>query len=345
MKRNVLVVAVLLLTLAYNSYASIVSYEDFERPLSSETGMGMKLWGASAESGEITDSGKQVTVLTVKDEAEAERTAVQFNFNKTKSSFAAEVKFKIRGTMNNVYVSAGQGNSTLSRLQISKDGRVSINDGAKTRLFDNTVITSGNWITVRICYNHVTGKADVRCNSEILRGLGSCGDYSGEGIDYILIQSGYGINDILVDYYLVEEGSGLNAEVRPIEPDYIDEPVSHARTDVINIKYNGKYKFFDYAPVMRNERVLIPFRRAFEMLGLEIYYNESERTAIGKNSGYEVKIADKSNVAYVNGAEKKLDVVPEIIDDSFYVPVRFVAEAMNKKVDWDVDERTVIIED
>lgn len=45
----------------------------------------------------------------------------------------------------------------------------------------------------------------------------------------------------------------------------------------------------------------------------------------------------------VNGQEKEMDVAPVIVNDRTMVPIRFVAEAFGKRVDWDDKDRKVTI--
>jgi subtilisin family serine protease len=46
----------------------------------------------------------------------------------------------------------------------------------------------------------------------------------------------------------------------------------------------------------------------------------------------------------VNGVEKMMDVGPIILESRTMVPIRFVAEELGRKVTWDEEERTVMIE-
>ena len=56
-----------------------------------------------------------------------------------------------------------------------------------------------------------------------------------------------------------------------------------------------------------------------------------------------VTITEGSNVAYIDGAEQALDVTATIHNDRFVVPVRFVSEAFNAKVEWDPFSQSVLI--
>ena len=48
--------------------------------------------------------------------------------------------------------------------------------------------------------------------------------------------------------------------------------------------------------------------------------------------------------AYVNSSEQQLYVPPTIRNDRTLVPLRFIVEALNLKVDWNGDTHTITIE-
>ena len=45
----------------------------------------------------------------------------------------------------------------------------------------------------------------------------------------------------------------------------------------------------------------------------------------------------------VNGATKKMDVPPQVINSRTMVPVRFVAENLDRDVSWDGETQTITI--
>ena len=59
---------------------------------------------------------------------------------------------------------------------------------------------------------------------------------------------------------------------------------------------------------------------------------------------FTISVSINSNIAYVNGEQKMLDVPAEITNGRTFVPVRFFGEALGMNVDWDGYTKTVIIE-
>lgn len=344
MKKILTLILAILIIFVNCSASEILFDESFDNSNISLEKFGIKLSGGEAKIGEYKDGAKKITGLKLESN-DSSTIALQKNFSKLKGVAAVEVKFKIEGSMSDISVSVGDGLTTLSKVDISSKGQVTTTNGANKLMFSSSNYTLGSWATVRFCNYPSKRKYDVRFGNELLSNLNAYTDYSMDGIDYVLIRTGAGSSSILIDYILVEYGNDLDAEVRPIEPPYIKAPVSHAVMGKINVCYNGKYKYFDYEPKNINGRILLPFRRVFEMFGMEVSYNPQEKSAVGKNDKYEIKIKSGSNIANVNGINHTLDVTPMIIEDSFYIPVRFISQSAGKDVDWDDSTKTVIIND
>lgn len=324
--------------------ATTLINEDFEAT-EEISGYGVKLSGGSAEVKKVSDGAKEVKVLTLTDVSDDEGIALYKNFDKTEGVTAVEVRFRYSTAMNNFSISVGGGSGIISRVTVSATGEVSVTDGAEFKKFKDTTVRLNNWCTIRFCIYPDKTRADVRCNNEILKNLTYYQGYTEKNADYLLFKTREGKPVVEIDYYTVQNGSDLDASVQPIIPPYVDGPIPHAVPGKINVLYNGEYKFFDYQPIIKDSRVLLPFRRIFEMLGLEISYDDRTKTATGKNEDYEVKITNGSNTVYVNGVAKTVDVTPGIINNSFYVPVRFVSQSIGKNVDWEDESKTVIIND
>lgn len=86
--------------------------------------------------------------------------------------------------------------------------------------------------------------------------------------------------------------------------------------------------------ITENERILLPIRIVTENLGARIDWDSKTRkvTIIDAENTIQLFI-DKKN-AKINGKEYNLDVAPKIFNNRTYVPIRFVVEALNAKVDY-----------
>lgn len=111
----------------------------------------------------------------------------------------------------------------------------------------------------------------------------------------------------------------------------------------------GEIKTNDVAPVIVNDRTMLPARFVAENLGAEVEWDVEKRlvTVTGKSlkTGEEVTILITigKETAIVNGKELKLDSPAFIENDRTYTPVRFIAEELGASVEWLEASRKVII--
>lgn len=98
-----------------------------------------------------------------------------------------------------------------------------------------------------------------------------------------------------------------------------------------------------------NSRTMVPMRKIFEILGAEINWDGANRkvTGIKGDTTIELQIDNPVATKVVNGSieQIKLDTAPTIINNRTMVPLRFIAESLDKQVGWDASNRTAIIID
>lgn len=106
----------------------------------------------------------------------------------------------------------------------------------------------------------------------------------------------------------------------------------------------GQRKTNDVAPIIRNNRTMLPARFVAKNLGATVIWseNEPEKVWITKNN-VEIIIYIGNNKAYVNGEEMALDSPAFIENDRTYCPVRFICEKLGASVEWNNDTREVVI--
>ena len=92
----------------------------------------------------------------------------------------------------------------------------------------------------------------------------------------------------------------------------------------------------DAAPVIRNNRTLVPIRFITEALGGEVKWNEAAKEVILVIDGKEIRMR-------IGETLEKYGVAPMIIDGRTYVPVRFVADDLHAAVVWNEAAKTVTI--
>jgi PKD repeat protein len=110
---------------------------------------------------------------------------------------------------------------------------------------------------------------------------------------------------------------------------------------------NGLEKEMDVAPIIYEERTLLPIRYVAEALGAEVSWNESEQKVTITFKDIVIELWISKNNAKVNGVYKFIDpenpkVTPIIIPPGrTMLPIRFIAENLGCKVDWNANLREV----
>jgi flagellum-specific peptidoglycan hydrolase FlgJ len=122
--------------------------------------------------------------------------------------------------------------------------------------------------------------------------------------------------------------------------------VAGATTTDINLVVDGDDITELSAPVIVDNRTLIPVRFVAEALGAEVGWDGETRTVtVDKDEDHLRLIIDSRLVQYDQGESYQIiDVAPQIINDRTYVPLRFVSNALGIGIAWDGDSRTVYVD-
>ena len=103
---------------------------------------------------------------------------------------------------------------------------------------------------------------------------------------------------------------------------------------IVNV--DNEAVIYDAAPVIRNDRTLMPIRIITEALGGKVDWN-------GATKEVTLSINDKEIKMTIGKTLEKYGVAPVIIDGRTFVPVRFVADELGANVVWDDATKTVTI--
>lgn len=137
--------------------------------------------------------------------------------------------------------------------------------------------------------------------------------------------------------------------------------------DNITVKVNGVPLVFDQQPVMKDDRVMVPIRKVFEAMNIDVYFatgatqdgldfpivtaiKENTRVtlyvdpyAVNGNSWIMKKGKLTDNGDLQNDNEIQIYTQPIILNGRTLVPVRAITEAFGANVNWDGSTQTVII--
>ncbi|WP_102349227.1 SpoIID/LytB domain-containing protein [Bacillus sp. Marseille-P3661] len=158
-----------------------------------------------------------------------------------------------------------------------------------------------------------------------------------------MADKGKSYQDILLHYY---PGTTLTSLENSSESNL--EPVETTQEVLLNIGnklavVNGTTFSLLEAPFIKNNRTLIPLRFISEQLGANVHWDPLRRTITITDQNRLLVLKDRSKDLTVNGKLVQMDVAPEIVNGTTFVPIRFVIEQLNGNVVWDPVERTVFV--
>jgi hypothetical protein len=121
-------------------------------------------------------------------------------------------------------------------------------------------------------------------------------------------------------------------------------PAAAAAENNIRVLINGQECYFDHSPVIDNGRTLVPMRAFFESLGADVHWEPETNTAIAIRGGVEIRIIIGSSTPMVNGMETMINVPARLINETTFIPLRFIGEALDHSVSWEPLNRKITIE-
>lgn len=112
----------------------------------------------------------------------------------------------------------------------------------------------------------------------------------------------------------------------------------------VKLWINGNFVDSDVAPVIENNRTLVPIRIITENLGYEVSWNQKtkEVSIIQNEDNYFTFVIGEKGY-YGGDIFNDTNVAPKIIDNRTFVPLRIIAEVTGNKVDWDSTNKVAII--
>ena len=121
-----------------------------------------------------------------------------------------------------------------------------------------------------------------------------------------------------------------------------DKPAAAAKTIILQIGstavlVDDQAIINDVAPVIHNDRTLVPIRVITEALGGQVAWNEAAKEVTLTVNGKEIKMT-------IGKGLEKYGVAPVIIGGRTFVPVRFVADELGAVTTWDDATKTVTIQ-
>ena len=107
--------------------------------------------------------------------------------------------------------------------------------------------------------------------------------------------------------------------------------------------YHGELVDFDVAPVMEDDRTLIPLRGLFERMGASVEWDGEKQTAtvIMDDTVLSVKIDHYK--AKINDSFKYMDIPTRLVEGRTMIPLRFLSEELGYVVIWHSEDNCIYI--
>ncbi len=116
----------------------------------------------------------------------------------------------------------------------------------------------------------------------------------------------------------------------------------------IKIIMDGEITKFDKVPLSVSNSTLLPLRELLVKLGVpnddeHIIYNGTEKSVTVWDGQTKIYLLINQKEAFVDDKPITLNAAPILYQNSTYIPLRFVAEALNRKVIWDGSMKAAFI--
>lgn len=105
----------------------------------------------------------------------------------------------------------------------------------------------------------------------------------------------------------------------------------------------GELKANDVAPIIVNDRTMLPTRFVAENLGATVEWDEATSKVTITKGDVVIELVIGAETATVNGETVTLDSPAFLENGRTYTPIRFVSEALGATVEWDEATQTVTI--
>lgn len=123
--------------------------------------------------------------------------------------------------------------------------------------------------------------------------------------------------------------------------------VSVWASNEIHVVINGQAVAFSRSPVMIDDRMLVPIRTVAEAMNCQVGWDAETQAVLISNEAAVLRLRiDHVNMKVQNSAGEfsmQLDVAPILIEDTTYLPLRMVVEALGGSVVWDDTCSTIFI--
>jgi|GEM_PF-6081430 len=137
---------------------------------------------------------------------------------------------------------------------------------------------------------------------------------------------------------------GIYLDPETLQLKYKAPPREFSKDDV-GVRLNGKYIELNPKAKVINGNTLIPLRGVFEAMNATVKWDGSKQQVTITKGDTKVLLTIGEKIATVNNKQVNISIAPFVsAENSTYVPLRFVSEALGAKVEWEAKHWTAVID-
>lgn len=111
----------------------------------------------------------------------------------------------------------------------------------------------------------------------------------------------------------------------------------------IELLVDGDKLNLDVPPEVKNQRTMVPVRAVGEAIGADVEWVQDTQQVVMTRAGSTVTMTLDSTTADIDGKTVEMDVAPYATNGRTLLPARYAAEFFGQKVEWDGNDRRVLI--
>jgi trimeric autotransporter adhesin len=111
-----------------------------------------------------------------------------------------------------------------------------------------------------------------------------------------------------------------------------------------SLTVNGKGMTIDQAPIIIQERTMVPVRLLVEAMGGQVDWRDEDRRVTVRKGDHLIDMWIDNKTLIVDGNRIDYDVAPMIVNDRTMLPLRLIAESLGWKVGWEDSSMSITLE-
>ena len=124
---------------------------------------------------------------------------------------------------------------------------------------------------------------------------------------------------------------------------YYDDEWHTYNGNIFTLTVDGKKINCEVPPIVFDDYSVVPARDVFESMGAKVSWEASSQLVTVKYDKVKIELNINNTTVKVNGIKRTAPIPPKLINGKTMIPVRFVAETLGFKVDFDSKTDTIII--